>query len=363
MRILYAIQGTGNGHLARATEMIPKLRKYGRVDILVSGIQGDIQLPFYVKYKFYGLSFIFGKKGGIDYWRTLLKAKPFGLVRDIFHLPVEDYDLILNDFEPVSAWACLLKGRSCVAVSHQGAVLHPLAPQPSQSNFFARMILKYYAPATVSYGFHFKALDFYHFTPVIRSSIRKAFPRDKGHYTVYLPAYSDREIIRFLEPFRDIQWQVFSKQCKQEYAHSNIRFSPVSLEGFQHSFINCTGILCNAGFETPAEAIYMGKKLCVIPMKNQYEQACNAAMLAGMGITVAYKSSDLPNTLRRWTNDSSVIRVRYPDQTDEILRRILAERPVLKSTQVISRETVLIRTMSWLAASIPESSRLHQRPL
>jgi hypothetical protein len=37
--------------------------------------------------------------------------------------------------------------------------------------------------------------------------------------------------------------------------------------------------LCNAGFETPAEALFMDKKLFVIPIHNQYEQECNACAL------------------------------------------------------------------------------------
>ena len=39
MKILYAIQGTGNGHLSRARDIIPILQKKGDVDILVSGTQ------------------------------------------------------------------------------------------------------------------------------------------------------------------------------------------------------------------------------------------------------------------------------------------------------------------------------------
>ena len=34
MKILYAIQGTGNGHISRAREIIPLLQKYGELDIL-----------------------------------------------------------------------------------------------------------------------------------------------------------------------------------------------------------------------------------------------------------------------------------------------------------------------------------------
>ncbi|MGC4057862.1 MAG: hypothetical protein QM743_07040 [Chitinophagaceae bacterium] len=80
MRILYAIQGTGNGHLARSLDIYPALRQYGEVDVLVSGIQTEMQLPFPVKYRFYGLSFIFGKHGGIDKWETAKRMKPLRLI-------------------------------------------------------------------------------------------------------------------------------------------------------------------------------------------------------------------------------------------------------------------------------------------
>ena len=36
MKVLYAFQGTGNGHIARAQEIIPILKKYAEVDILIS---------------------------------------------------------------------------------------------------------------------------------------------------------------------------------------------------------------------------------------------------------------------------------------------------------------------------------------
>ncbi|MET0298839.1 MAG: glycosyltransferase family protein, partial [Flavitalea sp.] len=74
MKILYAVQGTGNGHVCRATEIIPILQKKGEVDILISGTQSDVQLPFPVKYKFGGLGFVFGKKGGVDLLATYRKS-------------------------------------------------------------------------------------------------------------------------------------------------------------------------------------------------------------------------------------------------------------------------------------------------
>lgn len=325
MKILYAIQGTGNGHLARATEIVPILNTMGDTDVLVSGIQGDIKLPFKVDYQFYGMSFIFGKKGGVSLSKTLLKLKPIRFLIDLFSLPVKKYDLILCDFEPVTAWACKLRKVECIGVSHQNAVLHPDAPMPASNDRMGAFILKHYAPTNPKYGFHFRSLDEYNFTPVIRPSIRKAIIKNKGHYTVYLPAYSDEEIIETLSVFKAVKWEVFSKHSHKEYQVDNIYIRPVSLKKFTISFTNCTGILCTAGFETPAEAIFMGKKLCVIPMKNQYEQACNAAFLKSMGIAVLTELRSNTNQIERWLKQSETFYLNYPDETKSIFEKIITQ--------------------------------------
>ena len=84
MRILYAIQGTGNGHLSRARDVIPAILKHNvSLDLLVSGIQADIKLPYPIKYQLKGLSFIFGKKGGVDVWKTYYKANSMRLQKEI----------------------------------------------------------------------------------------------------------------------------------------------------------------------------------------------------------------------------------------------------------------------------------------
>jgi uncharacterized protein (TIGR00661 family) len=323
MKILYAIQGTGNGHLARATEIVPLLGELGETDVLVSGIQGDIQLPFEIKYRYYGLSFIFGKNGGVNKAQTLKKLKLVKFYNDLKRCPVENYDVVISDFEPVTAWACRVKGKKCIGLSHQNAVLHPNAPKPAERDWVGEWILQNYAPVHEKYGFHFEKLDSFNFTPVIRPAIRNARHTKKGHYTVYLPAFSDKKIQNLLSQMPNTRWEVFSKHSKETYQAGNIRFSPVSLEEFTNSFINCDGILCSAGFETPAEAIFMGKKLCVIPMNNQYEQKCNAALLEHLGVTVLTNLAEAYLTLKIWLNTSTVIHFDYPDETREILKEVV----------------------------------------
>jgi len=324
MTILYAIQGTGNGHLSRARDIIPILQKNHKVDLLVSGSQADVELPYPVKYRFKGLGFIFGANGGIDLVETYKKNYIKRLFAEIKSLPVEEYDLVINDFEPVSAWACYLKNVKCIAISHQAAVLNKKAPQPTDSDIIGKAILKNYAPADAKYGFHFKSYAENIFTPVVRRQVRELKIQNKGHYTVYLPSYDDKRILKVLKLCGDTRWQVFSKHNKQLMGYRNITIQPIDNEAFIESMASAEGVLCGAGFETPAEALFMHKKLMVIPMKGQYEQHCNAAALKEMGVPVL-KSLKLDNLekIKNWIEKDSKIKVDYPDNTEEIINKIL----------------------------------------
>src|SRR5665213_3815665 len=180
-----------------------------------------------------------------------------------------------------------------------------------------------YAPVTVGFGFHFEAYESSIFTPVIRSQIRNAVPEDKKHFTVYLPAYSDERITRILSEIKNIEWQVFSKHAKKEYRENHIHIRPVQNDAFVESLINCSGILCGAGFETPAEALFLKKKLLVIPMKGQYEQQCNAAALKEMGVPVLkkLKKSKIEKIIA-WVKNSDVVQVDYPNITESIIDEV-----------------------------------------
>jgi uncharacterized protein (TIGR00661 family) len=325
MKILFAIQGTGNGHLSRARDVYPELAKHGDVDVLISGIQADVDVPFPVRYRMYGMSFIFGKRGGVDILDTAKKLRLGRLLKDIRELPVDQYDLVINDFEPVSAWACKIRKKPCISVSHQCAVLHKSAPRPAAHDLMGELVLRHYAPVTAAYGFHFKAFAEHIYTPVIRREIRELAPVDNGHYTVYLPAYDDATIVKYLSRFPDTRWEVFSKHNKEPFTTGNIAVRKIDNRAFIESMASSSGILCGAGFEGPAEAMYLGKKVLVIPMQAQYEQHCNAAGAAAMGATVigALDEKNIP-AIGQWLQQGKVMNVHYPDITSDIIARIVA---------------------------------------
>ena len=95
------------------------------------------------------------------------------------------------------------------------------------------------------------------------------------------------------------------------------------------------GVLCGAGFETPAEALYLGKKLMVVPMKRQYEQQCNAAALKKMGVPVikSLKSKHL-DKIKDWVGSEHKLELFYPDNTEKIIDRVLQESPVGHSSLI-----------------------------
>jgi uncharacterized protein (TIGR00661 family) len=337
MKILYSIQATGNGHLSRAREIIPALKLFGDVDILVSGIQGDLHLPFPIKYRFYGLSFIFGKNGGVNILKTILKFKPVRLYSEIRSLPVTKYDVVISDFEPVSAWACRLGGKECISLSHQAAILDRNAPKPGTMSLIGKFLVKNYAPGTNVFGFHFKPYQRNIFSPVIRTEIRIAKVQNLGHFTVYLPSYSDQSIIKILSEIPGVRWEVFSKHSPIEYSTGNIWIYPVQNDRFIESMAGSEGVLCGAGFETPAEALFLKKKLMVIPMWNQFEQLCNAAALKQMKVPVLKRlaKKDLAE-IKKWIASDFNVNVSFPDQTIEIISAVLVSNPAFR----LNRQTI-----------------------
>lgn len=322
MKILFAIQGTGNGHIARAEDVIPILKEYGDLDVFVSGAQADIKLAYPVRYKSKGLSFFFGKTGGIDFFKTFRQNSSKDVYKEIKKFPVEKYDLVINDFEPISAWACRKRGVPCVGLSHQSALFSPNVPKPKKMDPVGEWIIHNYAPVEKYVSFHFERYDSNMYTPVIREAVRTFKGKEKEHYTVYLPAYDDKKLVPLLSKIAKVEWHVFSKHAKKAYHIGKLSVYPVNKDMFAESMSSAKGVLCGAGFETPAEALYLRKKLMVIPMKSQMEQHYNAASLRQLGVPVLkrMRKKNL-DKVRGWIESTERVTVNYDNITAEAVER------------------------------------------
>ena len=289
LKILYAVQATGNGHIARAIQLVPYLQEYGEVDVFLSGSNSNLDAVLPVKYRSKGLSLFYGNRGGLDYFKMWTELSVSRLWKEAHELPVEKYDLVINDFESITSLACKLKKVKSISFGHQASFLSDNTPKPTKRDFIGEWVLKHYATATTKVGLHFENYDDFIFSPIIKDNIIKAQPTNKGHVSVYLSHYSDDVVVNALSTCADIPFQVFSKRVTTAEQQGNVTLLPISNEGFNNSMISAAGVITGAGFETPAEALYLEKKLMCLPIIGQYEQLCNAAALERFRVPIIDK--------------------------------------------------------------------------
>lgn len=324
MKIFYAVQATGNGHISRAMTLLPYLQQYGSVDIFLSGENSHLRLDAPVKYRSRGISLFYTCTGGLNYWKMVRKTDPARVFREIRDLPVEKYDIVINDFDYITSAACARKKKTSIHFGHQAAFQSPHTPRPASGNILGEWLLRNYVKATYHVGLHFKQYDRFIFPPVIKKEILEAEPADRGYYTVYLPSYCDAELFKILSPFTNCRFQVFSRETTVPGKTGSISFMPVTKEAFNESLINCSGIITGAGFETPAEALHLGKKILAIPIRGQYEQYCNAAALQEMGVQCLSKfDGNFVTHFQKWIEAPVPDRADYNNVIPDCLEMVL----------------------------------------
>ncbi|MGN6211620.1 glycosyltransferase family protein [Parafilimonas sp.] len=326
MKIFYAVQATGNGHIARAIELLPYLQQYGTVDIFLSGNNSSLQTGLPVRYKSKGVSLYYTQGGGLDYIRMMKEFSARRVWKEAKDLPVENYDCVLVDFESIAALSCRLKKVSCIGFGHQASFQSAKVPRPAIKNIAGEWILKYYAPSTVYTGLHFKQYDHFIFNPVIKDVILKAEPDNKNHITVYLPQYNDDLLVSYFRQLKDVPFHLFSKTAKSLSIQENIIIQPVNNNAFNKSIINCFGVITGAGFETPAEILYLGKKLLCIPIKGQYEQKCNAAALKDFNVPVIESiDENFVETIINWLQQHKPKQLQLTHSTEDIVAFVMQQ--------------------------------------
>jgi uncharacterized protein (TIGR00661 family) len=320
MKILYAVQATGNGHIARAIELLPFLQQYGEVDVFLSGSNCSLQSNLPVKYRSKGLSLFYGKRGKLKYTKIASHLAPLRILKEAKQLPVEKYDIVLNDFESITSLACKLKQIPSVHFGHQASFASNKIPKPTGKDIMGELVLKNYASSKHYVGLHFKNYDANIYAPIIKQSILQAEPSNNGHITIYLGHYNDEVVVNQLLGIKGQRFHLFSKQVRQETKVGNVLIKPISNNDFSKSMITSAGVITGAGFETPAEALYLGKKLMCLPIQGQYEQLCNAAALVYFDVPIIQKIDKQFSThIHHWLNGSQPKPLTLSHNTESIV--------------------------------------------
>lgn len=278
MRILYGIQGTGNGHITRARTMSRAFAEAENihVDYLVSGRSAEKLFdmePFGDFRVLRGMT-MDQTNGKVNYIKTAFTNNVFALMSEVFSLDISGYDLVISDFEPVTAWAAKKAKKKVLGISHQYSFKYPIPT--AGGNIATHLVMKYFAPTNISLGVHWHHFDHPILPPLIEPlSYPVSHQEDK--ILVYLPFEEKETVINWLcaHSAADKKF-VFYCEAEEVMQKGNVTVCSLSRENFQKDLASCGGVICNAGFGLMSESIQAGKKLLIKPVKGQMEQLSNA---------------------------------------------------------------------------------------
>jgi uncharacterized protein (TIGR00661 family) len=331
MKILYGVQGTGNGHISRARLMAEAFsrRTDVQVDYFFSGRDADAYFDMHIFAQYQtkrGLSFI-TQNGAVRRFKTLRSAKIVEFVRDVRQLDLSAYDLVLNDFEPISAWAAKAQGIPSLSISHQAAFTHAV-PTEAQS-FVDKWLTRYFAPTQHALGVHWYHFNHAIIPPFVPNGLTKKIvsyskkEKNTAFTLVYLPFEDQQHIQQVLQPLSENRFHCYHPQVQGPYIQHNIHWFPPSKSGFHEALSACTKVIANGGFELATECLSLGKAILLKPLTGQYEQYSNALMLRQLGIsdTLFHLNTD---DIEEWLNNSRATKISFPSNADCFIDWIVA---------------------------------------
>ncbi|BFM49152.1 MJ1255/VC2487 family glycosyltransferase [Marinomonas sp. THO17] len=311
MKILYGVQGTGNGHITRARAMATEMKAAGiEVDFVFSGrAKHDyFDMELFGDYRtFEGLSFV-ARDGKLDLYATFRKANFLRLYRDIKELDTRGYDLVITDYEPIVAWAAKRQGVPCLGFGHQYAFKYDIPRY--QKNPIAQWIMANFAPAETHLGAHWHHFGHAILPPLIQHHELDNTPQS-NQVLVYLPFENSEAVLDWLDAIPDYQFRLHCKDIEPG-VYGNVEVFPFSRTQFQKNLSECESVLCNAGFELNSEALHLGRRILAKPMQGQIEQHSNAIALEylGIGMTTETLSAEC---IKEWLETSRVVQIEYPN--------------------------------------------------
>ena len=312
MKILLGVQTTGNGHIIRSTALLKQLRARGHdIQTLFSGPAAGKRwdLSHFEPYETrIGMTFK-SRSGHIDYVRTVVDNKPVQFIKDIEQLPWSQYDLVISDYEPVSAWMAKRRGLPSIGIGHLYAFTHDVPK--SAGKYISHWVTNVFAPVKYSMGSHWHHFDQPLLPPTVADDVHQLQPGMGDHYLVYLPFEKQQKVLKLLDQFPDIQFRLYTG-TKTSGQKGHIKLCEISREGFLNDLANCRGVICNAGFSLVSEALHLGKKVLVKPLTGQVEQESNAVALEQLEL-----GHGMPNlnadSVRLWLDMPAIEACNWPE--------------------------------------------------
>lgn len=322
MKLLYGVQGTGNGHIARARMMAHHFAKRDiEVQYLFSGRPPEqyFDMAAFGDYWHYaGLTFA-TEQGRISNIKTLRQLRPLQFIRDLRNIDLSAFDAVITDFEPLTAWAGRLQNKAVIGIGHQYAFGNAAVPE-SGADLRNRLIMRYFAPARFRLGLHWNHFNAAIAPPIINPEERRAAAAE--HILVYLPFEDQQRVCATLQNIPQYQFIQYAPQLS-DISIGNVAQRKTSLHGFKHHLCSARAVICNAGFELISECLHMGIPALAKPVSGQAEQLGNAAALKQLNLASVMDEFS-QHTIEQWLlNIPAQTPQHYPDVAEAICDWVL----------------------------------------
>jgi uncharacterized protein (TIGR00661 family) len=359
LRCLFIVQGEGRGHLTQAMALRRMLVQAGhQVDGVVVGNSPSRAVPSFFADAFEArVTFVDspsfvpdGDDRAVRMGRTLLhelgRTPSFLTSLSAIDAAVErhDPDVIINFFEPLTGFYALRyrPAAPIVAIAHQYMFHHPAYDFPP-GRPLQRWAARTFAAVTAWGASRRLALSLYPapdrrerdlvvLPPLLREALfRQPTDRAAPFFLVYIlnSGYA-RQVIRWHEQNPDVPLHCFWDRpdaAPVEAYDDTLTFHQLDDEKFLRLMARCRGFVSTAGFESIAEALYLGKPVQVVPVEGHYEQLCNAfdtaRIRAGIRST-RFDLSRLQHFRARHTTDAARFRQWVRQSQSHFVREIEA---------------------------------------
>jgi len=349
MKYFFIVQGEGMGHTTQSIALRSMLERNGHsVIITFTGTNFfKRKNPLYIDIHhktFFSPVFLPRKdKQGINLFRTFIYnflLAPFylySIIQIAYRIRASGADSVIVFYDMVGQLGSFFSfsGKPVFSVSHHFFFNRPALKWPLKRKAERCLLIIHSWMASV--GAKKKlALSFseepsipdkniYVVPPLIRSEILESKAQAGKHIHVYsLQAGFLQSVNELAKKFPEKEFRVFLNDIPKDFEHlANVNVFTVSKDKFKESLVTAGLVLCTAGFETLAEAIYLNKPLIVVPSKGHFEQYCNSLDVSRIGAAIVYEDFNFPHLPVSKNNSSFVPFVKWVDKSEQIFLKYL----------------------------------------
>lgn len=305
MRILYGVTGEGMGHATRSKVVCEHLVRRGhKVKIVVSGRAHAFlakSFPDVVEIKGLTIRYVdnrMDRDGTLG--RNVLAAPDLFATNVAKYLDmVKDFapDCVVSDFDSFAYLFAKRHGLPILSIDNQQIISRcKLDPEVKKGQRVDYQLTKGFIRAKLPGCDHYLVTTFFHppirkkyqgdtelVPPILRKIILDA--KKKAHFgnhvLVYQTSASDKELIPTLSSIGNEKFIIYG--LRRNAIVDNCTLKDFSEDGFVKDLASAKAVVTNGGLSLIGEALYLGKPIFSVPVRNQFEQVLNARYLEILG--------------------------------------------------------------------------------